>query len=94
MAEGSGSGFSKKQMGICAEKVDKELKIIDAQLKILHDSLVKCMSGGEGGTALWNGADALTFYKKATGNIDNNLEDYERAYKMAQTLAVASETSN
>ncbi len=41
----------------------------------------------------WNGNKAMRFYKKAIGNLENNIKDYESAYNRLQVLAVTVDSA-
>lgn len=69
-------------------KIETNITNMNETLEKLSDDLVKLkklitrmMTEGENGGKLWTGTNAEIFYDKAVRNLNNNLNDYQAAYK-------------
>lgn len=70
--------------------INTNLKGLASELKKLHDNLDTMMKGNADGP-YWNGTSAKNFYKKAVSNIENDIKDYQAAYKKLNAIAVKYE---
>lgn len=71
--------------------MNQTLKELDRYMKNLSDDVWKMMTGSGDNGPLWNGAKADRFFKKAVGNIKNNVADYNYAANIVDKLASSYE---
>lgn len=81
-------GISKSGMKKKIEDLNTNLVSMTSELKNLHDNLNGIMTGDSDGP-YWNGKKAARFYKKACGNIKNDIDDYSDAFDKFSRIANA-----
>lgn len=89
----SASGIkSKKGARASIEKLNSEMVKLQKDLTMLSKTLDRMLKGDTNGP-FWNGRKAGQFYKKAVGNLKNDIADYKRAYKVCNNFAIKYEYS-
>lgn len=82
----SQGGFkNKNKVSKAIQSADKNLQQIAKIFKSLNENLSAMMKGTEG-IAYWSGEEAYAFYKIGVSNNNNNLLDYEAAYKIVEAV--------
>lgn len=79
MAKRGISDYSKIETNIT--NMNETLEKLSDDLVNLKKLITKMMTEGENGGKLWTGTNAEIFYDKAVRNLNNNLNDYQAAYK-------------
>lgn len=85
MAQSSGIKNSKK-LSANITTINTKMGKLATAMKNQRDAVNKMMKGNADGP-YWNGKKAHTYYKKVTGNLDRDIEDYQTAYRNLKTLA-------
>lgn len=63
------------------KKLNNELLNSYQAMRGLHDNYESLMKGDSSGP-YWNGSTALSFYKRAKSNLDNDIIAYNAVYKL------------
>ena len=79
MAKRGISDYSKIETNIT--NMNETLEKLSDDLVNLKKLITRMMTEGENGGKLWTGTNAEIFYDKAVRNLNNNLNDYQAAYK-------------
>lgn len=89
----SASGIkSKKGAKSSIDKLNTQMVALQKDLGMLSATLNRMLKGDANGP-YWNGRKAGQFYKKALGNLKNDIADYKRAYQACNKFAVQYEYS-
>ena len=78
--------IDKKKLKSNIEVIDTKLTDLAKELKNLSGYLNVMMNGDSDGP-YWNGAAAEKFYKKAIGNLKNDIADYKSAHSKLNSIA-------